>query len=113
MVRARTKIRIMEQKQYTKYFKAFGDPSRFRIIQLLAAKEMPVNDIAEAVGLSQPTVSRHLAILREADIVIDRREGQQVFYSLNKNAVQTCCSGFCDCLEIPVKAVAARKKRKK
>ena len=103
----------MEQKQYTRYFKAFGDNSRFRIIQLLAAKEMSVNEITEAVGLSQPTVSRHLAILREADIVIDRREGQQVFYSLNKNAVETCCTGFCDCLEIPVKGKATRKKKKK
>jgi len=103
----------MEQKQYTRYFKAFGDSSRFRIIQLLASKEMSVNDIAEAVGLSQPTVSRHLAILRDADIVIDRRDGQQVFYSLNKNAVQTCCTGFCDCLEIPVKAVVVKKKGKK
>jgi len=103
----------MEQKQYTRYFKAFGDNSRFRIIQLLAAKEMSVNEIAEAIGLSQPTVSRHLAILREADVVNDRREGQQVFYSLNKNAVQTCCAGFCDCLEIPVKVVAVKKKKKK
>lgn len=103
----------MDQKQYTRYFKAFGDNSRFRIIQLLASKEMSVNDIAEAVGLSQPTVSRHLAILRDADIVIDRREGQQVFYSLNKKAVETCCSGFCDCLEIPARAVKAKKKAKK
>ena len=99
----------MEARKYTKYFKAFGDPSRFRIIRLLSGKEMSVNDIADAVGLSQPTVSRHLAILREADVVIDRRDGQQVYYSLNKNAVQTCCSGFCDCLEIPVKRKKAKK----
>lgn len=103
----------MEDKKYTKYFKAFGDSSRFKIIQLLSAKEMSVNDIAAAVGLSQPTVSRHLAVLREADIVIDRRDGQQVYYSLNKDAVQTCCTGFCDCLEIPVKAAGKSKKRKK
>ncbi len=99
----------MEARKYTKYFKSFGDPSRFRIIRLLSGKEMSVNDIADAVGLSQPTVSRHLAILREADVVINRREGQQVYYSLNKNAVQTCCSGFCDCLEIPVKRKKAKK----
>ena len=99
----------MEAKKYTKYFKAFGDSSRFRIIQLLSGKEMSVNDIADAVGLSQPTVSRHLAILREADVVIDRREGQQVYYSLNKDSVETCCSGFCDCLEIPVKRKKAKK----
>jgi DNA-binding transcriptional ArsR family regulator len=103
----------MEEKTYTKYFKAFGDGSRFRIIQLLSSKEMPVNDIAEALGLSQPTVSRHLAILREAEVVIDRRDGQQVYYSLNKKAVQSCCTGFCDCLEIPAKTSRKTKKSKK
>ncbi|UCD63856.1 MAG: winged helix-turn-helix transcriptional regulator [Candidatus Zixiibacteriota bacterium] len=103
----------MKEKTYTRYFKAFGDPSRFKIIQLLSAKEMSVNDITAAVGLSQPTVSRHLAILREADIVVDRREGQQVYYRLNKDNVQTCCTGFCDCLEIPVRAAGKPKKRKK
>lgn len=103
----------MQDKTYTKYFKAFSEPSRFRIIQLLSAKEMSVNEIASAVGLSQPTVSRHLAILRDAEIVIDRRDGQQVFYSLNKDNVESCCTGFCDCLEIPVKSGAKAKKRKK
>ena len=103
----------MEEKRYTKYFKAFGDPSRFKIIQLLASKEMSVNDIADAIGLSQPTASRHLAILREAEVVVDRREGQQVYYSLNKDNVESCCSGFCDCLEIPAKAGRKAKKAKK
>ncbi len=103
----------MEIKKYTKYFKAFGDPSRFRIIRLLSSREMSVNEIAEKVGLSQPTVSRHLAILREADVVIDRRDGQQVYYSLNKGAVQSCCDGFCNCLEIPGKAGKTAKKAKK
>ncbi len=102
----------MEEKKYTKYFKAFGDSSRFKIIQLLSGKEMPVNDIAAAVGLSQPTVSRHLAVLREADVVIDRREGQQVYYRLNKDAVETCCSSFCDCLEIPAKSGKTKKRKK-
>ncbi len=103
----------MEDKIYTKYFKAFGDSSRFKIIRLLSAGEMSVNDIAQAVGLSQPTVSRHLGILREANIVVDRRDGQQVYYSLNKQSVENCCTGFCDCLEIPVKAPSSKKKPKK
>lgn len=99
----------MDEKTYTKYFKAFGDPSRLRIVILLSSGEMTVNDIVEKVDLSQPTVSRHLGILREADVVIDRREGQKVYYSLNKNSVLNCCSGFCECLAIPIR-VGRRKK---
>jgi DNA-binding transcriptional ArsR family regulator len=103
-------VRI-DEKTYTRYFKAFGDPSRLRIVVLLSSGEMTVNDIVEKVGLSQPTVSRHLGILRDSDIVIDRREGQKVYYSLNKNSVQNCCSGFCECLAIPIVVSRGRKKK--
>ncbi len=103
----------MDEKVFSKYFKAFGDLSRLRIVTLLSSKEMTVNDIAKAIGLSQPTVSRHLAILREAGIVIDRRDKQKVYYSLIKKNVEICCQGFCDCLNIPAQAARKRKKSKK
>ena len=103
----------MDEKGYSKYFKAFGDPSRLRILGLLAAKEMTVNEIVHKMELSQPTISRHLAVLREAEIVVDRREGQQVFYSLNKVTVENCCDGFCCSLKIRVPAGPVKKKRKK
>ena len=103
--------RNLDERTYSKYFKAFGDPTRLRILSHLASKEMTVNEIVKAIGLSQPTVSRHLAILREAEVVIDRRDGQQVFYSLNKSSVENCCAGFCDCLAITIKI--PKKHRKK
>ena len=103
----------MDAKSFSKYFKAFGDPTRLRILGLLAAKEKTVNEIVKEIGLSQPTISRHLGILREAAVVIDRREGQQVFYSLNRPSVSSCCTGFCDCLEIRVLGVDDNKKKKK
>jgi ArsR family transcriptional regulator len=99
----------MDTKQYSKYFKAFSDRSRLRILGLLATKEMTVNEIVAAVGLSQSTVSRHLGVLREAGIVDDRRDGQMIICSLNKNTIRGCCLGFCDCLEKPTKT----RKRKK
>ncbi len=101
----------IDEKRFSKYFKAFGDPSRLKIISILAVKEMTVNEIVDQMELSQPTISRHLAILREADVVIDRRDGQNVFYSLNKDSVQTCCTGFCDCLAIPVPRTKKLKKK--
>lgn len=101
----------MNEKRFSKYFKAVGDPSRLRILMLLSSKEMTVNEIAKSVALSQPTVSRHLGILRDAEIVHDRREGQNVYYSLNKITVENCCDGFCDCLAIRVPRPKKRKKR--
>jgi DNA-binding transcriptional ArsR family regulator len=97
----------MDEKAFSKYFKAFGDRTRLRILKLLSNKEMTVNEIVDAIGLSQSTVSRHLSVLREAGIAVDRRDGQKVYYSLKKQAVENCCSCFCDRLEIEV-----RKKKK-
>jgi DNA-binding transcriptional ArsR family regulator len=91
----------MNERAFSKYFKAFGDPSRLRILMLLSSNEKTVNQIVKSIGLSQPTVSRHLAILREAGIVTSRRERQNVYYGLKKEAVAICCVGFCDCLDIP------------
>ena len=103
--------RKIDEKTYSKYFKAFGDPTRLRILTLLAPRERTVGDIVKAIGLSQPTISRHLAVLREAGVVVDRRQGQQVFYSLNKSSVGDCCSGFCDCLSIAIKIPKKYKKK--
>lgn len=100
----------LNPKTFSKYFKAFGDPTRLKIIMLLSDGELNVNEIVKKIGLSQPTVSRHLAILRQANVVIDRREAQQVFYSLNKESIESCCSGFCCCLEIPDKSPKKSKK---
>ena len=100
-----------DEKAYSKYFKAFGDPTRLRILLHLASGEMMVNEIVKAVGLSQPVVSRHLAVLREANAVISRREGQRIYYRLNKVAVGSCCDGFRNCLAIQVIPSGRRKKK--
>lgn len=98
----------LTERRFSRFFKAFGDPTRLKILSSLSGGELTVGEIVKAVGLSQPTISRHLAILRDADIVQDRRDGQQVYYSLNKDVVEGCCMGFCDCLQI--KNVRRRKK---
>jgi DNA-binding transcriptional ArsR family regulator len=90
----------LDEKKFSKYFKAFGDLSRLKILGLLASKDMTVNEIVAGVDLSQSTVSRHLGVLRDAEIVIDRRQGQQVVYSLNKATVENCCESFCGCLDV-------------
>jgi ArsR family transcriptional regulator len=104
---------MLDEKRYSRYFKAFGDPSRLKILTLLADKEMTVSEITRAVGLAQPTVSRHLGILRDAGLVVDRREGQQVHYKLNRDTVSTCCQGLCDCLQITLRFPPKKTGRKR
>lgn len=64
-------------------FKALADETRLRTVLLLAARgELCVCELTQALAVSQPKMSRHLAALREAGLVSDRREGLWVFYRL-------------------------------
>ena len=64
-------------------FRAFADPTRLRILNLLdEQKELCVCDLCAALGESQPKVSRHLAVLRHVRLVDVHREGKWMFYSL-------------------------------
>jgi len=63
-------------------FKALGDETRLRIIALLQIRELCVCEIMVALGLTQPTTSHHLMILKNAGVVDDRKEGKWVFYRL-------------------------------
>lgn len=73
------------------FAKAMADETRQRIMDLLCCEWRCVSDLVDAAGVTQPTVSHHLGILREAGLVHTRREGKQVFYSLNQDAVADCC----------------------
>lgn len=72
--------------------KAIADETRQKIMGLLCCQWLCVNDVVDQLGdLSQPTVSHHLGILRDAELVQTRREGKQIYYSLNQNAIAVCC----------------------
>lgn len=73
------------------FAKAIADDTRQQIMRLLCCQSLCVSDIVERTGVTQPTVSHHLAILREADLVHVRREGKQVFYTLDQDKVAVCC----------------------
>lgn len=77
------------------FFQAMSDPTRHRILSLLEKREkMCVNDLVHGLRISQPTVSKHLSILRHAGLVRANREGQQVFYSLNGRKIRSCCAKY-------------------
>ncbi len=73
------------------FAKAISDETRQKIMNLCCCDSLSVNEIVEKLDVSQPTVSHHLAILREADLVTVREEGKQTFYSLNQENVAICC----------------------
>ena len=74
------------------FAKAMADETRQRVMRLLCCRWLCVGDIVtEMHGISQPTVSHHLGILRDAGLVHMRRDGKQVFYSLNQDEVAVCC----------------------
>ena len=68
-------------------FKAFGDPTRVRILSLLK-EEMCVNDIAQAVGVSQSAISHQLRILKQIHLIKCRRDGKNAWYSLADDHVR-------------------------
>lgn len=80
----------LDVRPVSRLFKALGDDTRLRIVALLAHGELCVCHIQEALRLSQPNVSRHLAILRSAGIVEDRRDGNWVHYRLSSQDDPHC-----------------------
>jgi ArsR family transcriptional regulator len=80
----------LEVRSFSRLFKALGDETRLRIVALLSHGELCVCHLEQALGLSQPKVSRHLATLRAAGIVEDRRAGSWVYYRLLRQADADC-----------------------
>jgi len=77
------------------FAKAIADETRQKIMTLLCCNWLCVTDVVEQLGdVSQPTVSHHLGVLREAGLVSSRREGKQIFYSLNQESVAVCCGNI-------------------
>jgi DNA-binding transcriptional ArsR family regulator len=83
-----------DSRQMTKFFKALSDSTRQEILRLLEVDQRTVGEIVSNFNLSQPTISRHLSVLKEADLVVDRRQGQNVIYRLNNESLSTSMKDF-------------------
>jgi DNA-binding transcriptional ArsR family regulator len=68
-------------------FEALGDPNRRAIVELLGAGDRSVQDLADALPISRPAVSRHLRLLKEAGLVVDRPEGTRRLYRLHDEGI--------------------------
>ena len=81
----------MKKTNSVSFAKALADETRQHIMRLCCCRELSVNEIAEQTRVSQPTVSHHLAILRDADLVSLRSAGRQTYYTLNQERIAVCC----------------------
>src|SRR5512135_1666339 len=81
----------MSKNRPVNFAKALADETRQKIMRLCCCEWISVNDMVAKLDVSQPTVSHHLAILRDAGLVSVREEGRQTFYTLNQDAVVDCC----------------------
>ena len=79
--------------------KALAHPSRLLMLDALADGEMCVCELTELVGADQSTVSKHLAVLKQAGIVSDRKEGVMIFYRVKVR----CLQGLWECIESVLK----------
>jgi DNA-binding transcriptional ArsR family regulator len=75
-------------------FKALADPTRRQILQDLRAGELAAGDIAARFTISGPSISRHLAILKAAGLVTERRDANRILYSLVEDRLASCVGGF-------------------
>jgi transcriptional regulator, ArsR family len=71
-------------KKIANIFKALSDDTRLRVIKLLQERELCVCELMQVLNMSQPRISRHMSVLKNAGLVDDRREGKWVHYSLKK-----------------------------
>jgi DNA-binding transcriptional ArsR family regulator len=69
-------------------FKAIADPTRREILRMLRKEEMTAGELAERFDMTKPSMSHHFAVLKAADLVTSRREGQTIWYALNTTVVE-------------------------
>ncbi len=72
-------------------FKALGEPVRVSILKALCCRPLSVGEIVERSRLSQPAISHHLRVLRDAGLVTAEKRGTTVYYAINKDKVAAVC----------------------
>lgn len=88
-----------ELQDLADFFKVFGDVTRLKILNVLLCSEMCVYDIAAVLGMSQSAISHQLRVLKQMDLVKNRREGKTIFYALADNHISTILKQGLDHIE--------------
>ncbi|NJK63713.1 MAG: winged helix-turn-helix transcriptional regulator [Synechococcaceae cyanobacterium SM2_3_1] len=83
-------------QRLSRLLQLLGEETRLQIVLCLAQGEANVSELCEFLQLPQSTVSHHLGLLRLAELVVTRREGRQIYYSIHQQTWRTLASGFFD-----------------
>ena len=78
------------------FFKALNDETRRKILVLLRTRDLSAGEIADNFDMTKPSISHHLDLLKQADLVASYREGQFIFYSLNTTMIDEIIQWFLD-----------------
>jgi ArsR family transcriptional regulator len=90
-------------------FKALSDPTRREILRILGRGEQSAGQLAERFDMTKPSMSHHFSVLKQADLVQSRREGQQIFYSLNTTVLEDVLTWLWDAFGHEPKPLPSRK----
>jgi len=99
-------------KTVSRIFRALADPTRRQILQELKGCELAAGDIAARFPISGPSISRHLAILKGADLVSERRQGNRIFYRLEPDRIAGAMGDFLSTV-CPTQMLHRRRKERK
>jgi len=88
-----------ELQDLAEFFKVFGDATRLKILNVLLNTEMCVYDISAVLGMSQSAISHQLRVLKQMDLVKNRRDGKTIFYALADSHIATILSQGLDHIE--------------
>ncbi len=80
-------------------FKALSDPTRREILHLLKKGDLSAGDIADRFDMTAATISHHLSVLKNADLILDRREGKYIYYQLNLSVFEELLGWFKDFMD--------------
>ncbi|HWY69325.1 MAG TPA: metalloregulator ArsR/SmtB family transcription factor [Terriglobales bacterium] len=98
-------------KSASQAFRALADPTRRQILQELKGGELSAGQITALFPISGPSISRHLSILKNADLVSERRDGNRIFYKLNAEQIASALGDFLSAV-CPTQIAYRRRRRK-
>lgn len=99
-------------KSVAKAFRALADPTRRQILQELKSGELTAGEITGFFSISGPSISRHLSILKNAELVSERRDGNRILYTLNPEQIANALGDFLSSV-CPTQNAMRRARRRK
>jgi DNA-binding transcriptional ArsR family regulator len=99
-------------KDPTIIFRALADPTRRQILKALKESDLRAGEIVDMFTMSAPSVSRHLSILKAAELISERRDGNSIIYHLHAEQLAVCLSEFISTV-CPMDTVERQRKKKR